>query len=184
MNSDVWTEERLGDVIEFNPSEKLKRGELAKKIGMDKLHPFYKYIGDFEITKYTGGSKFRNGDTLLARITPCLENGKTAQVTLLESNEVGFGSTEFIVLRKKKNRTVNDYIYYLAISPNLREIAIKSMTGTSGRQRAQTDLIENTFMNVPPLKRQEKIAYILSSLDKKIELNNRINQNFVVEFAA
>ncbi|WP_081788002.1 restriction endonuclease subunit S [Sporolactobacillus terrae] len=181
MSSDEWQKVRLGDVIEFNPNEKLKKGELAKKIGMDKLHPLQRYIRGFEITKYTSGTKFRNGDTLLARITPCLENGKTAQVTVLEKDEVGFGSTEFIVLREKKEYTVNDFIYYLAISPNLRDIAIKSMTGTSGRQRAQVDLIKNTPMKFPPKRIQKKIAYILSTIDEKIELNNRINQNFHVK---
>ena len=90
---------RLGDVIEFNPKEKLSKGKKYKKISMEMLHPYKKYIGNYIEEEYKGGSKFRNGDTLLARITPCLENGKTAQVNELEENEIGFGSTEFIVMR-------------------------------------------------------------------------------------
>jgi type I restriction enzyme S subunit len=69
---------------------------------MEQLEPFTRKIANYELSKFTGGSKFRNGDTLFARITPCLENGKTAYVNILDDNEVAFGSTEFIVMRKKK----------------------------------------------------------------------------------
>lgn len=171
-----WKEVRLGDVIEFNPTETIKKGTISKKVGMEMLNPFQRKIEGFEVTEYKSGTKFRNGDTLLARITPCLENGKTAQVTILDDNEIGFGSTEFIVLRQKPKHTVNDFIYYLAISPMIRETAIKSMTGTSGRQRAQKDVIENTLFKLPPLQEQKAIAHILSTLDEKIEINNQINK--------
>ena len=137
---------KLEDIIEFNPTETLKKGTVSKKIPMDKLGVFSKYINSFDIEKYNGGMKFRNGDTLLARITPCLENGKTSKVTILDEEEVGFGSTEYIVMRSKKNISDEDFIFYLAISPKFREIAIKSMTGTSGRQRVQLDVVKNTEM--------------------------------------
>lgn len=175
MNSE-WKEVKLGDVIEFNPRETIKKGIISKKIGMEKLNSFQREIEGFEVTEYKSGTKFRNGDTLLARITPCLENGKTAQVTILDKDEIGFGSTEFIVLREKPKYTVNDFIYYLAISPMIRDITIKSMTGTSGRQRAQRDVIENTTFQIPSIKEQKAIAHILSSLDDKIETNNQINK--------
>ncbi|WP_201259718.1 restriction endonuclease subunit S [Tissierella sp. P1] len=171
-----WEEVRLGDVIDFNPTETIKKGTISKKIGMEMLNSFQRKIEGFEVTEYKSGTKFRNGDTLLARITPCLENGKTAQVTILDGNEIGFGSTEFIVLRQKPKHTVNDFIYYLAISPMIRETAIKSMTGTSGRQRAQKDVIENTLFKLPTLKEQKAIAYVLSTLDEKIEVNKQINK--------
>ena len=135
---------KLEDIIEFNPTETLKKGDIAKKISMDKLGIFSKYINEFDLEKYNGGMKFRNGDTLLARITPCLENGKTSKVTILDEEEVGFGSTEYIVMRSKKDISDEDFIFYLAISPKFREIAIKSMTGTSGRQRVQLDVVKNT----------------------------------------
>lgn len=176
MRSNEWREEKLEDVIEFNPSETIKKGKVVKKIGMEKLMPFQRKIEGFEVTKYTSGTKFRNGDTLLARITPCLENGKTAQVSILEEGEVGFGSTEFIVLREKPEISDKNFIYYLSISPKLREIAIKSMTGTSGRQRAQVDVIKNSIIKLPPIEEQRQIANILSSLDEKIEINNKINK--------
>jgi type I restriction enzyme S subunit len=171
-----WEEVRLGDVIDFNPTETIKKGTISKKIGMEMLNSFQRKIEGFEVTEYKSGTKFRNGDTLLARITPCLENGKTAQVTILDGNEIGFGSTEFIVLRQKPKHTVNDFIYYLAISPMIRETAIKSMTGTSGRQRAQKDVIENTLFKLPTLKEQKAIAHVLSTLDEKIEVNKQINK--------
>ncbi|WP_346208054.1 restriction endonuclease subunit S [Caldifermentibacillus hisashii] len=176
MSSNEWREEKLEDVIEFNPSETIKKGKVVKKIGMDKLMPFQRKIEGFVVTKYTSGTKFRNGDTLLARITPCLENGKTAQVSILEEGEVGFGSTEFIVLREKPGISDRNFIYYLSISPKLRDIAIKSMTGTSGRQRAQVDVIKNSIIKLPPIEEQRQIANILSSLDEKIEINNEINK--------
>lgn len=173
---------KLEDIIEFNPTETLKKGTVSKKIPMDKLGVFSKYINSFDIEKYNGGMKFRNGDTLLARITPCLENGKTSKVTILDEEEVGFGSTEYIVMRSKKNISDEDFIFYLAISPKFREIAIKSMTGTSGRQRVQLDVVKNTEMLIPSYEEQIKIGKVLSSIDKRIELNNQINDN-LFEFA-
>lgn len=168
---------KIEDIIEFNPTETIKKGTVSKKISMDKLGVFSKYINSYDIEKYSGGMKFRNGDTLLARITPCLENGKTSKVTILDENEVGFGSTEFIVMRSKKNISDEDFIFYLSISPRFREIAIKSMTGTSGRQRVQLDVIKNTEMLLPSYKEQVKIGKILTGLDEKITLNNHIDEN-------
>ena len=176
MSSKDWMDARLGDVIEFNPRESIKKGSPSKKIGMDKLNTFQRKIEGYEVTSFSGGSKFRNGDTLLARITPCLENGKTAQVTILEKDEVAFGSTEFIVFREKEGCTDNDFIFYLSLSAFIRDTAIKSMTGTSGRQRAQTDVIQNTKIKLPSLAEQKAIAHVLSTLDDKIEVNNRINK--------
>ncbi|MBH8602043.1 restriction endonuclease subunit S [Thermoactinomyces sp. CICC 23799] len=177
MSFEDWKEVELEEVIEFNPKESLKKGTIAKKVSMTDLEPFIRKIQGFTIEKVGGGSRFRNGDTLLARITPCLENGKTAYVDILDTNEVAFGSTEFIVMRAKPNITDNKFVYYLATSPFFREIAIKSMTGTSGRQRAQVSVLEKTTMKIPSLNEQKKIAETFSSLDEKIELNNQINKN-------
>lgn len=174
----------LKDFIDFNPRETLPKGQLAKKVAMEKLRPFCRDIEEFEVAKYSGGAKFRNGDTLLARITPCLENGKTAQVRFLNDGEVGFGSTEYIVLRAKEGVSDSDYIYYLSTSPKLREIAIQSMVGSSGRQRVQQDVLEKAELHIPPLDEQKKIAGILSALDDKIELNNKINRNLEAQAQA
>ncbi|MEI0494318.1 restriction endonuclease subunit S [Brachyspira intermedia] len=171
-----WQEVRLGDVVDFNPTEKLIKGNNYKKVPMDCLIPKTRKIENYEVNTFNGGSKFRNGDTLMARITPCLENGKTAQVSILEENEIAFGSTEFIVLREKENISDNNFIYYLFNTDYIRSTAIKSMTGTSGRQRVQEDVLKNIIIKLPPLEEQKKIASILSSLDDKIELNNSMNK--------
>ena len=165
----------LFEYIDINPKETIIRGCLAKKIPMDKLQPFCRDIPEYETSEFNGGSKFRNGDTIMARITPCLENGKTAMVNILDSNEVGFGSTEYIVFRAKKNLTTPDFVYYLICSSLVRDPAIKSMVGSSGRQRVQTDVIANLDIDFPKLSDQVKIAGVLKSLDDKIALNNAIN---------
>ena len=143
---------------------------------MDVLLPFTRKIPRYSIEEYKSGSKFRNGDTLLARITPCLENGKTAFVDFLEPDEVGFGSTEFIVMREKIDITDKEFLYYFAMSKDFREMAIKSMTGTSGRQRVETDRVRTYKFILPPLPEQKAIAEILSSLDDKIDLLHRQNK--------
>lgn len=172
-----WKECKLKDIVEINPTESLKKGTVAKKIGMDVLQPYCRAIPSFSFEPYTGGTKFKNGDTIMARITPCLENGKTAMVNILDDNEIGFGSTEYIVFRAKNNISDPYFIYYLVTSDCIRNPAIKSMVGSSGRQRVQTDVVANLSINLPPLPTQQKIAAILSSLDDKIELNNKINTN-------
>jgi type I restriction enzyme S subunit len=169
-----WRNVEIGKVIDFNPSESIKKGTIAKKIPMDKLRVFEKKIKGFEFSEYSAGPKFRNGDTLVAKITPCLENGKTAQVDLLEENEVAFGSSEFIVLRENEN-TINDYIFYLAKSPAFRKRAISCMEGTSGRKRVNEGALKLQVLPIPDIITQQKIARVLSNLDAKIELNNHIN---------
>ena len=163
--------------IDINPKEFLAKGTLAKKISMDKLQPFCRDIPEYEIAKFSGGAKFRNSDTIMARITPCLENGKTAMVNILEPDEVGFGSTEFIVFRAKEGYTDPDFVYYLVKSSIVRDPAIKSMVGSSGRQRVQIDVVQNLVLPFPSLSEQRKIASILKSLDDKIALNTKINDN-------
>ena len=177
MTSKEWKTYKLSDFMEFNPRETLAKGTIAKKIAMENLQPFCRDVCQYEFAPYNGGVKFKNGDTIMARITPCLENGKTSKVNILEDNEIAFGSTEYIVFRKRDNISDENFIYYLVASPKIREIAIKSMVGSSGRQRVQADVLADLELELPPLETQEKIARILSSLDDKIELNNKINQN-------
>lgn len=176
MKSD-WTIIKLGDFADFNPRETLAKGTIAKKISMDKLQPFCRDIPEYELEAFSGGTKFRNGDTIMARITPCLENGKTAKVNILDNNEIGFGSTEYIVFRAKEGVSDEDFLYYLVISSTVREPAIKSMVGSSGRQRVQTDVLQTLEISVPPLPEQRKIASILRDIDDKIALNSSINCN-------
>lgn len=178
-----WFEKRLDEIAEFNPRESLSKGSIAKKISMDKLQPFCRDVPEFELEPYSGGTKFRNGDTIMARITPCLENGKTAKVSVLEDGEVGFGSTEYIVFRAKDGCDP-DFLYYLVTSPIVRGPAIKSMVGSSGRQRVQTDVLQTLLVKVPDLEEQKSISGILKSLDDKIAANRMINDNLQQQAAS
>ena len=178
MKSD-WQVKKLSDIVEFNPTERLSKGAIAKKISMDMLQPFTKDVFQYELQPYNGGAKFRNGDTIMARITPCLENGKVSKVNILTKGEVGFGSTEYIVLRAIPNVSDPDFIYYLTISDFVRAPAIKSMVGSSGRQRVQQNVLETLKLPLPPYDEQKKIAAILSALDEKIATNRAINDNLL-----
>ena len=173
-----WLEKRMDEIAEFNPRESIKKGTIAKKVAMDKLQPFCRDIPGYEMEAFTGGTKFRNGDTIMARITPCLENGKTARVDILDDDEIGFGSTEYIVFRAKEGYDP-DFIYYLVTSPVVREPAIKSMVGSSGRQRVQTDVVQQLKVLVPCLQEQQSISSILRALEDKIAANRRINENLL-----
>ncbi len=172
-----WKEYKLGDFMEFNPKIKLAKDTLARKITMDQLIPHCRDIHSWTYEPYSGGAKFENGDTIMARITPCLENGKHAYVSCLDKGEVAYGSTEYIVIRGRKDISDNAFVYYLSHYPNFKNAAIKSMVGTSGRQRAQVDVLENLIMALPSLTEQRIIARFLKSLDDKIEVNRKINEN-------
>ncbi len=172
-----WSIKKFSDIAYINPKESIPKGTIAKKIPMDKLQPFCRDIPEYILEKFNGGSKFRNEDTIMARITPCLENGKTAKVNILENNEIGFGSTEYIVFRAIDGISDSNYLYYLICSPFVRNPAIKSMVGSSGRQRVQTDVIKNLQLEIPPLDEQKKIGNLLKCIDDKIELNIKMNKN-------
>ena len=172
-----WTTKRLSEIAYINPRESLSKGVVTKKVPMDKLQPFCRDIPEFMLEEYKGGTKFRNGDTIMARITPCLENGKIAKVSVLSDGEVGFGSTEYIVFRAIDGVSDADFLYYLICSPLVRNPAIKSMVGSSGRQRVQTDVVANLDIELPPIEEQMKIGGLLKAIDDKIELDNAINNN-------
>lgn len=172
-----WRTIRAADFIDFNPRLSLKKGDIATKVAMDKLKPFTKKIPETEKAEFNGGAKFCNGDTVMARITPCLENGKTAYVDMLDDGEIGFGSTEFIVMRAKTGISDPQFVYYTAISPVFRNVAIKSMVGSSGRQRVQQSVLEELELSVPDLEEQRRIGAFLARIDEKIALNDRINDN-------
>ena len=179
-----WKTYKLKEVVQFNPTERIAKGTLAKKVSMDKLVPYCREVSAYEVEAFTGGMKFRNGDTIMARITPCLENGKTSYVSFLEENEVGFGSTEYIVFRAIEDVTDSKFIYYFVTSPAFRNVAIKSMVGSSGRQRVQQSVLEDIEVAMPSLAEQRRIAGILGAIDDKIENNRRINTNLELQAQA
>ena len=179
-----WKTIRAADFMEFNPRMNLKKGTIATKISMDKLQPYTKKIPETEQAEFSGGTKFSNSDTIMARITPCLENGETAFVDCLNKDEVAFGSTEFIVLRAKPGVSDAQFVYYLATSPEFRQVAIKSMVGSSGRQRVQQPVLENLELVVPELPKQKRIGGFLAAIDDKIALNAKINDNLYAQVKA
>lgn len=179
-----WTTKKLSEIAYINPRESIGKGVVAKKVPMDKLQPFCRDVPEFVLEEYKGGTKFRNGDTIMARITPCLENGKIAKVSILSDDEVGFGSTEYIVFRAIDGVSDADFLYYLICSPLIRNPAIKSMVGSSGRQRVQTDVVANLDIELPPIEEQRKIGGLLKAIDDKIELNNKINNNLLEQVLA
>ena len=166
-----WKTIAFSELVEFPPKISLEKDELYDNIPMDVVDGGIKYVQEINQRIYTGGgAKFGNGDTIFARITPCLENGKIAKVKGLEK-EVGFGSTEFFVFRAIENISDPDFIYYLAKTDLVRQPAIKSMVGASGRQRADKGVVEQIKVPNIPLLTQRKIASILSAYDDLIENN-------------
>jgi type I restriction enzyme, S subunit len=166
-----WKEIELSALLEFSPKISLEKGELYDHIPMEAIDSGTKYPREIYQKEYTGGgTKFANGDTLFARITPCLENGKIAKVKDLEK-QVGFGSTEYFVLRAKENISDSDFVYYLAKTDLVRQTAIKSMSGADGRQRADKGAVEQLKVFNIPLPTQRRIASILSAYDDLIENN-------------
>ena len=143
-----WRVVSLPDVIDINPPRVLKKGKVAPYVDMANM-PTRCHIPDTVIERPFGsGMRFINGDTLVARITPCLENGKTAYVDFLADGQVGWGSTEYIVIRPKPPLP-SEFGYCLARSTEFREFAIQSMSGTSGRQRVPPNALSRYHLAVP-----------------------------------
>ena len=176
MASD-WQSSKLGDVIAVNPSRPLAKGSDSVYISMQQVETANRSVNEINHRAFKGsGARFQNGDTLLARITPCLENGKTAYVDFLDEKEVGHGSTEFIVLTGIKGVSDDLFVYYLARYPEFRNYAVVRMEGSSGRQRVPAPTLEKYTFACPSYDEQSAISHILGSLDDKIELNRRMNE--------
>ena len=143
-----WDVDSVDNLIDINPRLSLKKGVLASHADMKALPESGFNIDGVIEKEYSGGTKFQNRDVLFARITPCLENGKTGLVDFLEPGEVGFGSTEFIVLREKDNITM-EFVACLARNNKFRLHAIQSMVGSSGRQRVQNSCFSDFYMALP-----------------------------------
>ena len=163
---------RLGDCIQCNPKVKLTRGELYPLIDIDKITIGRKYVSNKTFITFAGqgGCKFESGDTLMARITPCLENGKMAVAKIASK---GLGSTELFVFRSKHGVTDEEFVYYLLKQQYIRNLAANSMTGASGRQRADLKFIKRIKIQLPNLDVQHRIASILSTYDTLIENNTK-----------
>lgn len=147
---------KLGDYILTNPLLSLRKNAVSTYVEMNDLTTDSMRIKNWVKRGYIGGAKFQNNDTLLARITPCLENGKTAFVNILEKDEVAGGSTEFIVMRAKSG--VSPYwVYCLAKDDSFRAFAISSMIGSSGRGRVHEKYLDK--FDLPELDMEQMNAF-------------------------
>ncbi|MCG9873787.1 MAG: restriction endonuclease subunit S [Leptospiraceae bacterium] len=163
-----WEEGKLGDVIEFNPLRSLPKGSIAPYLEMSNVSSSSFHPENWYNREFSSGMKFRNGDTLLARITPCLENGKSCYVTFLESGQIGWGSTEYIVMRAK-NGIHPLMTYALAINKDFRDYAEGCLEGSSGRQRVNLDHLKEFTILLP--KSLSVFNENMETLEKKLHNN-------------
>jgi type I restriction enzyme S subunit len=143
-----WAVRSVPEVFEINPARELQKGTIAPYLSMQSTPTSGPVPDLLETRRYGSGVRFRNGDSLVAKITPCLENGKTAFVNFLEEHEVGWGSTEFIVLRSKQG-IPPVFSYFFARDDGFRGHAIANMTGSSGRQRVPASSLERFRFPLP-----------------------------------
>lgn len=160
----------LSDIANINPRYTLSKGIKARYIDMSQLSTTTSFPNDWAFRGYNGGMKFRNKDTIMARITPCLENGKTAYIDFLANDEIAFGSTEYIVL-SPKNNTPPELLYCIVRYPEFRNYATVNMNGSSGRQRVSGEIIGKYEL---PLFTQEELAHFHSVVEP---LFNQITEN-------
>lgn len=166
----------LGDAFLFNPKVPLQKGDMSPYVEMAALEPHTRDVRTSSLKPYSGGVKFMNGDVLMARITPSLENGKISVYRAVSGFEdtPASGSTEFIVVRGREGVTDSSFAYYFLTSPGARSHAIKTMSGSSGRQRVQLDSFLQLKIDLPSLKKQKSISATLGAIDDKIESNRRL----------
>ena len=144
-----WKKGKLGDITEINPLRSIKKGAITTYLDMSNMPTNGSFPKEWVQREFSSGMKFKNGDTVMARITPCLENGKTAYVNFLNHEEIAWGSTEYILLAPKPGYC-SEWYYFLARNDDFRDFAIQNMTGTSGRQRVSGDSIAQYEIAIPP----------------------------------
>ena len=166
----------FGEVFEVDPKIKIAKNSDVPFIEMADIEPWARTVGSKRTKKFAGGSKFLDGDVLVARITPSLENGKTSIYRASKSakSAPAGGSTEFIVVRGIAGRSLSEFAYYLLRTADLRSHLIANMNGSSGRQRVQADALRNYVVDLPSIDEQRRIAGVLGALDDKIESNLRV----------
>ena len=160
----------LSEIAALNPKRTIAKGRLARSIEMAQLPTSGSFPAAWDMKEYNGGMKFQNGDTLMARITPCLENGKVAYINFLEENEVAFGSTEYIVIASK-GEIAPEVFYFLTRHNDFVDFAVKNMNGSSGRQRVSAETI-GTY-KLPVISPEDMV--ILETIAK--EALNKIKYN-------
>lgn len=161
---------RFLDCIDVNPKISLEKGKIAPFIEMGNVSTIYRNPVAVESKPFDSGVKFQDGDTVIARITPCLQNGKRFYCKNIGT---GFGSTEFLVFRPKNESVDNLYLYYFMKTEFIRQSMINSMVGATGRQRVNNDVFKNIEVNFPNKEKQREIGRILSAYDGLIENNQK-----------
>ncbi len=149
MIPEGWKVGRLSEIADINPSRTIKKGTISTYLDMKNMPTSGSFPINWEDKEFVGGMKFKNGDTLMARITPCLENGKVAYVNFLRDGEIAFGSTEYIVMTAKES-IFSEFLYTLCRFPSFVNYAVKNMNGSSGRQRVSGETISNYKMVIAP----------------------------------
>jgi len=170
-----WKEYYLTEFLELNPKVETLNTQEYSFVEMPDLEPGRKYVFPSRKRKPNGLTKFQNGDTLFAKITPCLENGKICQVQGLEDN-IGVGSTEFFVFRGKENVSDSDFVHYLLKWYPLKKYAEKNMSGSAGHQRVPVDCLHSLKLLLPSYEENKRIGALLSVLDIKIQNLQKQNQ--------
>jgi len=171
-----WSAVELGDLVQVNPRTTVPRDGLKPFVPMGSLSETSMIVEGVEQRDGNSGAKFQNADTLVARITPCLENGKTGFVDFLDVDQpVAFGSTEFIVLRPLILGPCA--IYCLARSHSFRDVAIKSMSGAEGRQRVRPESVQTFPIAQPPSELLDRFERIASPMFSRVSLLARQNAN-------
>ena len=166
-----WKVMKLSEIANINPRrEIIDDKSMVSFIAMEDISNSGRVTNKsdklYEEVK-KGYTPFVDNDVLLAKITPCFENGKRALVDNL-SNSIGFGSTEFHVLRANKY-SISKFLYYVISSQSFVSKAKNNMTGSAGQKRVPTEFIKDYMLVVPKLEEQEKIASILSTVDEQID---------------
>jgi type I restriction enzyme, S subunit len=165
---DGWSILPFSQLVQINPPEQLDKSEEIPFVGMEDLSLTSMFFAPKETRKRGHGAKFRNRDVLFPRITPSVENGKRGFVMTLAEGQVGFGSTEFIVLREKI--VGPEHIYFLTCSQDFRKHAELSMTGASGRQRVQEDCFSFFLVKTPPPEIRERFSEVVRPHFSQIHL--------------
>ena len=171
FNSDLTNNCLLSSIVDINPKRTLRKNEVARCIDMTYLNTTGSFPSGWEFKPYSGGMKFINGDTLMARITPCLENGKVAYINFLDKEETAFGSTEYIVFHAKEGYP-NEMFYFLTRNKAFIEFATKNMNGSSGRQRVSGETIGNYIIPVLSEDDINELKTVCESTMKEILKNN------------
>jgi type I restriction enzyme, S subunit len=169
-----WAARVVTDVIDVNPRRPLRKGDVAPYVEMKHMPERGHRPSSWPCREFRSGTRFTNGDTLVARITPCLENGKTAYVDFLDDGSIAWGSTEYIVLRPRQPLTPM-YAYFLARSPDFRAYMIANMTGSSGRQRVPASCLESYTVAPPPAGVTTKFDGTVAPMIRRVAANHDEN---------